>query len=166
MSQLPELSNYEGDIRCVEAEHPSSVVVVHTTNQALDALLRNLCHSDTLQIKHTCPTLNLAGHHRMADDIVEEEVSHGDQSVQLDAGVKHSPYIDEENRVHLDVAFVTIKNSKLEIILELACIRDYKLLLPFRMFNDLIVSLLVVPLETLQEAEDNTVCVIIARGQF
>ena len=166
MGQLPELSYDEGDVGREEAEESPSVIFVHTPHQTLDALLRDLCHTHILQIKYTCPALDLTGQHRVTDDIVEKEVSHGNQSVQLNASVKHSPHVDEKDRVHLRVAFVPIEDSQLEVVLEWGSVRDYKLLLPFRMLNDLIVSSLVVPLQPLQEAKENTVCVIIARGQF
>ena len=71
--------------------------------------------------------------------------------------------------MHFDVAFKPIKHTKFKIIFERFCTPIDSILdtqLPLLMFHDGIVGFLVVPFESLQKPQQNTVIVVEARRQI
>ena len=92
VGQLPQLTHNECHVRRVEPEQTPSVVLGHIVDEGLDAIFGDLSDADVLQIEDARPRLDRAWDHRMLDNVEEEEVGEGEETIDWDAGIDHAAH--------------------------------------------------------------------------
>lgn len=112
MGQFPELSYNPSHISRVESEQAATVVLGHVLDERLDAVFRDLCYANILQIEDGSPWLDASWDHGVLNNILQEEVRDCDKSVDIDSWVNHSANIDNHHWAHVLVASDSVNDAK------------------------------------------------------
>ena len=175
VSDGPQAAEDQSHIDAIEAEQPTRVVLLHHLHNLLDVLITHLPAVDFTEVKDRRPLLDLARHHRLTDDVVEEEsgrhhnlinfVLHTSAGKLTYRHCQNFRTIHHDDRSHVFVALVPVDEPSRQNFLDWVVAERVGCLLPFAVLDQLLGRNIVLPLLALQNAKIEPVIVVVLGGQ-
>jgi len=166
VDEFPKCSDEECYVSRVESKQPSTVALRHHLNDTLHFVLRYLSSSDIWHVTNTSPGFNFALNHTLWDHVIKEKVRHVHKLGEVCPSVNNAAHIHYNYWVLLNVSLKTVEYAWLQKWPKRLWLQLSNLFWPRVVFDDFIVSLLVVPLQALQKSEQNAVRIIVFRRDF
>ena len=166
VDEFPKCSDEECDVSRVESEQPATVALWHHLDDTLHFVLGDLSSSDIWHVTDASPGFNFAGNHTLWDHVIKEKVRHVHELSEVRPRVNNAAHVHDDDRVLLDVSLKTVEDAWLQKRPKRLWLQLSDLFWPRVVFNDFVISLLVVPLQALQKSQQNAVSIIVFRRDF